>query len=151
MPFNLNSSVEVEEILPQNLAIGYKGTIKAEVYGMPRKKMEWLKDGKKIASLDSQGKMIFNDLNKYTVDLRGSLIINKVQNSDKGSYQLRVATDTTRITKDTDIDVGCKYQKYKLKSCITTFLSWRNLGIQKLVKQYLIWTWYFHNFLISNF
>ena len=94
--------------MPQNLAIGYKGTIKAEVYGMPRKQMEWYKDGNKIASLDSQGKMIFNELKKYEIDPRGSLIIDNVLGSDKGYYELKVLKDSSRITKNVNIDVGCE-------------------------------------------
>jgi len=100
--------VQVEPILAQNLAIGFKGTINAEVYGMPRKQMEWYKNGNKIASLDSQGKMIFNELNKYKIDPRGSLIIEEVLSSDKGLYDLKIIKDSSRIEKSANIDVGFK-------------------------------------------
>ena len=102
------SSVQVEPILAQNLAIGFKGTINAEVYGMPRKQMEWYKNGNKIASLDSQGKMIFNDLKRYKIDPRGSLIIEEVLSSDKGFYNLKIIKESARIEKSANIDVGCE-------------------------------------------
>ena len=111
MCFYSSYLVQVEQLLPQNLAVGYKGTIKAEVYGMPRKQMEWFKNGKKISSLDSQGKMIFNDLNRYKVDPRGSLIIEEVLKNDKGIYELKIVKESSRITKSVEIDVGCKYME----------------------------------------
>lgn len=90
------------------MAIGFEGTIKTEVYGMPRKQMEWKKGEKKIAVMDSSGKIILNEQNRYSIDRRGSLIIKKVVAEDKGDYTFTVVKDFSRENKPVKVDTGSK-------------------------------------------
>ena len=100
---------KLEELSAHNLAIGFEGQIMAEVYGMPRKQIEWLHNKKRVAVLDGSGKMIMNEKDRYQIDVRGSLIIKKVVAEDKGRYDINVLTDESKIESSATIDVGCEY------------------------------------------
>jgi len=104
----LEIDISIEPIKDANLAIGFEGVIKAEVFGMPRKQMEWKKGTKKVAIMDNSGKIILNEQNRYSIDPRGSLIIKEVVAEDKGDYTFTVVKDFSRDNKPVMVDTGIK-------------------------------------------
>jgi len=100
------------------MAIGFDGIIKAEVYGMPRKQIDWKHDGKIVASLDGHGEMIWNEKKRYKIDNRGSLNIKNVTENDEGKYSIIIHRDSVRLEEHATIGVGGLYLLFHKLYCV---------------------------------
>ncbi|XP_057301886.1 neural cell adhesion molecule 1-like isoform X2 [Hydractinia symbiolongicarpus] len=97
----------------QKLTIGREGTVNAEVFMMPRTKINWYKyndvAATLIASLDKEGNMVATVLGseRYKIDVRGSLIIKKVTAEDGGLYTVGAPTEAHgEPRQNTSVGVG---------------------------------------------